>query len=96
MKDYLIERYSAGQVRFCMNCMVCGDVWQSQPITADRNKDAALIVQSKKQAARQAAAQMRCCPMCGNPVCGKCYQVVQGHQMCAKCAEKLFARLKDD
>jgi rubredoxin len=39
---------------------------------------------------------MRCCPMCGNPVCGKCYQVVQGHQMCSKCAEKLFARLRDD
>jgi predicted RNA-binding Zn-ribbon protein involved in translation (DUF1610 family) len=39
---------------------------------------------------------MRCCPMCGNLVCSRCYQVVQGHQMCAKCGEKLFARLKDD
>lgn len=96
MKDYLIERYSAGQVRFCMKCMVCGAVWQSEPIAADRNKDAALIRQSKERAARQAAAHMRYCPMCGNPVCSKCYQVVQGHQMCAKCAEMLFARLNDD
>lgn len=96
MKDYLIERYSAGQVRFCMKCMVCGDVWQSEPITADRNKDAALIRQSKERAARQAAARMHCCLLCGNPVCDKCYQTVQGHQMCTKCAEKLFARMNDD
>lgn len=96
MKDYLIERYSAGQVRFCMKCMVCGDVWQSEPVTADRNKNADLIRRSKEHSARQAAAHMHCCPMCGNPVCGKCYRAVQGHRMCAKCAEKLFARLNED
>jgi hypothetical protein len=96
MKDYLIERYSAGRMQFCMNCMVCGSTWQSDPIKVDRHKDTALIHQEKSRAAQQAAAHMHCCPMCGNPVCKRCYQNIQGRKMCSKCAQKLMARLKDD
>lgn len=90
LKDYLVEHSDDKGTCYLMTCTVCGSVWQSEWMQGE--DDPAGV--SRESAAREAAEHNCVCPFCGRPVCGRCFEDVEGISLCVQCANKLRERLE--
>lgn len=91
LKDYLVRHTDDGGVSYTATCMVCGRIWKSAAV-----KNSGLSEEeARDNAAKDVSGVFRVCGFCGRPVCGDCFEDVDGILLCVQCGSDLRRRLEE-
>ena len=83
----ITDKSEGAAYSFLFHCDICGSPHCSLPYPSESGKPGA---EERAAALERAKAEVRRffnrCPFCGKVVCGSCYTIIDGWDMCKECA----------